>query len=114
VAFDQDVGVGQVDRALLVVASHFRAEKERTLGADPELEKGQEPRVVAIEPLLAAGEGVDVAEPVEHHEGVVLFEHASRHFGVCRRDNGVLLGLVDPDLHGCLRVHRSAGAHPAR
>ncbi len=54
VAFDQHVGVGQVDRALLVVAGHFRTEEERAFGADAELEEGEEAGVVAIEPLLAA------------------------------------------------------------
>ena len=74
-AIGRHVGIGQIDREERVVLLHRRAQQQRALRSDRQLEAGQEARPFVVEALGARQDGVDVAVPVEHGEGFALFEH---------------------------------------
>ncbi len=71
-----DVRIGEVDVQDRVVVAQVRAEQQQLHAVDQDLEPRHEPRVVAEQPVAAAGRGADVAMRVDQQEGVVVLERS--------------------------------------
>ena len=70
-AVDEHVWIRQVDDRRGVVLGQSRAQQERAVARDAELEAAQAARAIAVETELAEAAAHDVAVAIEHREGVV-------------------------------------------
>ncbi len=93
-----EVGVGQIDGEEIVLLLHGRAEQQRAAPADPQLQPGEKPRVVEVDPLLAETDRLHVAVAIEHREHPAVLEHARPVVGARRGRLDVKLVVVAQQL----------------
>ena len=99
-----EIRIGEVDREHGVVVAHVRAEQQRLLAVQRQLETGEETRVGMEQPVRIAGRGADVAVAVGDDEGIAAFERTPR-----ARD-GLRRGNIERRFR---QAHRRASALPA-
>ena len=73
-----EVGIGEIDDQRAIVVDHDRAEQQRREAAEPELQIGEEARVLEIEAVRTALAAAEVALLVEDAEQIVVLEGPQR------------------------------------
>ena len=69
------VGVHQLDDQQAVVVLRARAQVHRSHAVDQQQLLRQVARVLVVQALVAGTERLQVAEAIEHHEGLAVLEH---------------------------------------
>src|SRR5688572_21487931 len=73
-----DVGIGEVDGESRLVLVDYRAQEERPLAVQPELQMRQVAGVAIEKPLRGVLDRADVAVAVENGEGIAMLQIAER------------------------------------
>ena len=70
------IGIGQIDRQHRAVLGRVRAQQQRAVAVEAQFELRQEPRILVIKPVGAAGLADHVPELVQHAEGFAMLQDA--------------------------------------
>jgi hypothetical protein len=92
-----DVGVGEIDGDLPALVGGRRAQEQRALAVDEQLELPEVARVVAVEAELALTHAEQVAAAVGDEERVLVLQHEFRQVGGDAGGADVVL-IAQPDL----------------
>ena len=102
------IGVREVDGEQGVVVLDRRAQDQRPLASELELEAREEAGVLVVEAELAEPHRGDVAEAIEHRERVAVLEHPRAVVDAGRAGEDVE-PVLDPD-----EVLEALAGHPTR
>ena len=108
------VGIREIDVEQDVVYLDRRAEQQRPLPIDGQLETGQKPGPLVVEAMRARSKRMDIAVSIEQAERVALLQHLDVVIG--QRGGGHNLTLISPPIdvfHESLSSVSDGPAQPA-